>query len=537
MDTSAQLALQLLKSHDYGIVLVDAQRRILVWNSWMEAQTQQLASAVHLTPLDQIIAGSTSRARVIEALNKAIVLQQATSISVAICNTATQQVEMKPLRMNGTSFCLLEIHNTIELSDQIAHQDNAVASHLFTRIEQMRGDDIPGLTVWQQQSKVSSGDIVLSAPRPSGGINILIADFIGRGLPAAVGALPMAEVFYGMTQKGFGLTDIIEEINNKLLFVLPEGLYCATCFIELEQEGKMLAVWNGGLPDVLITDQSGKIKHHIPSSHIPLGITQCQKTDRDAAFIEVMAGDRVVMYSKGVLTAKNNAGEEFGWQQFESLLTQSSNFRQIHTTIADHIGNKAQQDNLTLLMLDVNEVRNYAVSAVSPSNLVGFAPEEWQAAFEFSAKVLRHLDLAPLLVNVLMQIQAPYEHRQRIYTVLAEICSNALDHGVLGLHSSMKDTANGFASYYALRGQRLASLEQGYIKVVLAHQVEGDTGKLLIQVEDSGDGFDYQRHANEIAENNKLCGRGENLLQQLCSEFYYSGKGNICHAVYLWSQD
>ena len=38
-------------------------------------------------------------------------------------------------------------------------------------------------------------------------MHVLLGDFTGHGLPAAVGAMPLAEVFYGMTAKGYGLPE------------------------------------------------------------------------------------------------------------------------------------------------------------------------------------------------------------------------------------------------------------------------------------------------------------------------------------------
>lgn len=173
-------------------------------------------------------------------------------------------------------------------------------------------------------------------------------------------------------------------------------------------------------------------------------------------------------------------------------------------------------------------------TSVEPTQ-ISLPPAHWQAEFEFSAQVLRSVDLVPLLVNVLIHIQAPYEHRQRIYTVLAEIFSNALEHGVLQLQSSLKKSVNGFTEYYAQRAQRLAELEEGHINISLSHQPSNDGGILTIRVEDSGDGFDYNQHAKDLAENTTLCSRGEGLLKKLCKHYEYSGKGNIITADYHWT--
>jgi serine phosphatase RsbU (regulator of sigma subunit) len=66
---------------------------------------------------------------------------------------------------------------------------------------------------------------VLNAVRPVGGAHILICDFSGLGLSAAVAALPVAEMFYQMTSKGYALSDIVRDINSKLHFILPQGFF------------------------------------------------------------------------------------------------------------------------------------------------------------------------------------------------------------------------------------------------------------------------------------------------------------------------
>ncbi|PHS68107.1 MAG: hypothetical protein COB23_09695 [Methylophaga sp.] len=414
------------------------------------------------------------------------------------------------------------------------NQENAVARHLFDRIDRMGSNLVPGLVIWNKPKGQFSEEIVLRAPRPSGGYYILLAVFSGRDLIAAVGALPLAEVFYAMADKGYGLSDIIDEINKKLLFVLPEELFCSVCFIELEQEGKLLAVWNGGMPDMLVVAADGKIKHRVPSAPIHLGEKEMQASDLNTTFVEVSAGDKVVLYSQGLLFSNTGSANNFRQDRLEQLLNNNVDFSDIYAEINGHITGQSQLNDMTLIEFDITTAQQskQKKSAVSSKN--SFPPSLWQVNFQFSAQVLRHLDLAPLLVNVLMQIQAPHEHRQRIYTVLAEMCSNALDHGVLGLKSSIKNNTNGFAEYYVLRGQKLAKLDDGFIHISLSHRPQCGGGELTIKVEDSGNGFDFQQHEHKLVENITSCGRGTGLLKQLCQDYYYSGQGNICHAVYHW---
>lgn len=183
----------------------------------------------------------------------------------------------------------------------------------------------------------------------------------------------------------------------------------------------------------------------------------------------------------------------------------------------------------------MDKLQQSDLAEVAASQQSSLPTAHWDVDFNFDAATLRTIDIVPLLLDSAMQIQALHEHRQRLHTILAELCSNALEHGLLKLDSTLKQSADGFTEYYELRGQRLAELKDGFINVSLSYCLETEGGKLMIKITDSGDGFDCQHQAKKIGNDMSLYGRGESLLDKLCHEFYYSAAGNIAHAVYRWS--
>lgn len=411
--------------------------------------------------------------------------------------------------------------------------DAAIASHLVDRVANMAPAQTDVIKKWEKKQKpdVFNGHIVLQAPRPSGGFVLLVGEFDNDGLAAAVGVVPTAEVFYGMVEKGFCVSDIVEELNKKLLFVLPEGMYLSACIMELEQEGKLLDVWNGGMPDFIVIDQQQQIKHRVSSSKHPLGIRQ--KIDSQIVFVQVDEGDLGYVYAE---TGEKN--DQVSLDAYANRTLETFLLDHDEDYLADAFLNDAESE-ITLVRFAVSELNHLDTDAINNKVYAEKAlpPSNWQINFDFQASVLKNVEIVPLMINALMHIQAPYKHRQRIYTVVAELCSNALDHGVLGLNSELKQSPNGFAEYYELRGKRLAELTEGYIKVSFSHELVGSCGKLSINVEDSGDGFDYQ-HKNKHqkdSDSDTFSGRGVSLLKQLCSNVYYTGKGNSVHVDYLWS--
>ena len=93
------------------------------------------------------------------------------------------------------------------------------------------------------------------------------------------------------------------------------------------------------------------------------------------------------------------------------------------------------------------------------------APAHGQVCYELSSECLHSLDPLPLFLQNLIDVQGLHSHRERLYTILAEIVANALDHGLLRLDSTWKKTPDGFAKYYAEREKRLERLEGEWIRI------------------------------------------------------------------------
>ena len=102
-----------------------------------------------------------------------------------------------------------------EHSDYLLNEQR-VAKAVFDRVAHSGCLDAPNIRYLQSPYALFNGDLLLAAYTPSGDTHLLLADFTGHGLPAAIGAMPLAEVFYSMTAKGYGLAEILREMNAKL---------------------------------------------------------------------------------------------------------------------------------------------------------------------------------------------------------------------------------------------------------------------------------------------------------------------------------
>ena len=158
---------------------------------------------------------------------------------------------------------------------------------------------------------------------------------------------------------------------------------------------------------------------------------------------------------------------------------------------------------------------------------------EWKLSLRFNGARLRETNPVPILINYLMEMEELEAERQSLFTVMTELYLNALDHGVLDLDSSLKSDPSGFAVYFETRESRLAGLDGGYVIFNLSVEQESTRRSILLRIEDSGEGFDFQNFTPP-PDKAALSGRGILLIQDLCESLEYHGKGNIAIARFSW---
>src|SRR5690606_40932182 len=103
---------------------------------------------------------------------------------------------IRDFHVTGVQTCALPIfarHNEHLLREQ------HVAKAVFDKVAHSGCLDAPNIRYMQSPYALFNGDLLLAAYKPSGGMHVMLGDFTGHGLPAAIGAMPLAELFYGMT--------------------------------------------------------------------------------------------------------------------------------------------------------------------------------------------------------------------------------------------------------------------------------------------------------------------------------------------------
>jgi len=416
-------------------------------------------------------------------------------------------------------------------------QEQRVAKAVFDKVAHSGCiNAAPNIRYVQSPYALFNGDLLLAAYTPSGDMHVLLGDFTGHGLPAAVGAMPLAEVFYGMTAKGYGLTQTLREMNAKLKRILPVDMFCCATLLCLSAQRRAVEVWNGGMPEGYVHEIATGKRTPLVSRHLPLGVLAAEAFDDRTEVWPMALGDRVFLLSDGVLDTADAHEQLFGAERLRQVFAANREpdrlFEEIEQALAGFRGEVRDDISMVEISLQAGEVLRSPSVVYSDSGQS--SPLDWSVSFEFRAETLKSYNPLPYLLQLLLEIHGLREQSGALYSVMAELYSNALEHGVLGLDSRLKRDAQGFAAYYRERNERLAQLNSGYVRVHLNVVPTGEGGCLTLRIEDSGPGFDVEKVLARPLDVDRLSGRGLSLVRQLSSEVGWSDGGRCVCVEFSW---
>jgi CheY-like chemotaxis protein len=424
----------------------------------------------------------------------------------------------------------------------LIHREQEIAEQVFVNAVQKDNIDNENIKSIISPAGTFSGDMILSEYSPSRDILILLGDFTGHGLAAALGAMPVSEVFRAMTAKGFAPEEILNGINKKLRQFLPVGMFLGTQLISISHNLDQVTVFNAGMPPLLIIDgETNQIKYHVESNCLPLGVIDNIEVRELAQTIALQENDKLILYSDGLTEAWSEQDEEFGSDRLEQAIQTATGhevFKNILHQLEVFSGTRTQADDVTLIEVYCEKGLLPPLTlhqSVAPSVHHFESKGDWEYVFSLKGKRLSETNPVPIIINQIMEMEGIKSERQSLFTVLTELFVNSLDHGVLGLKSSMKSDPSGFAEYFKEREKRLNNLNTGHVIFNLTIEQNDDIRSILIRIEDSGDGFDYSSKQNfDPSVHTGLSGRGILLINDLCESLNYLGRGNIAEAIYSW---
>jgi serine phosphatase RsbU (regulator of sigma subunit) len=197
---------------------------------------------------------------------------------------------------------------------------------------------VPGYAVTSayRPAQEVGGDFFQLIPLPGDAALLVIGDVSGKGLPAAMAVA----MIVGAIRSTVEMTDdpgmILAALNRRLHGRLRGGF--ATCLaMRMDAEGLCTIANAGHLPPFL----NGREVEILPS--LPLGLAAA--VEFECSQLQMASGDRLALYTDGLLEARNGSGELFGFERIAGIAELSAE------AIADAAQAFGQDDDITVLTL------------------------------------------------------------------------------------------------------------------------------------------------------------------------------------------
>jgi hypothetical protein len=197
---------------------------------------------------------------------------------------------------------------------------------------------IPGFAieaVYRPAGQVG-GDFYQVIPTASGGVLVAIGDVSGKGMPAAMTVSLLVGTFRTLAHYTQSPGEILRAMNQRML-ARSQGGFTTCLVIRVDADGVMIAANAGHIPPYL----NGK--ELAIDSGLPLGLSPESIYGETACCLE--HGARLTLLTDGVVEARSEAGELFG---FERAATLSPEPAQEIAQAAEAFG---QEDDITVLTL------------------------------------------------------------------------------------------------------------------------------------------------------------------------------------------
>ena len=162
------------------------------------------------------------------------------------------------------------------------------------------------------------GDFFDVQQLPGHRMSFLVADVMGKGIPAALMASVFRTVARSVALTAEGPAEILDRVNelvyedlsNADMFVTAQSLW-------LDVRQHTLAVASAGHCPLLARGKDTRVKTLNPAG-IPIGVSPCATYRQELLDLESL--ESALMYTDGISEARNKAGELFGASRIEKWL-------------------------------------------------------------------------------------------------------------------------------------------------------------------------------------------------------------------------
>jgi sigma-B regulation protein RsbU (phosphoserine phosphatase) len=189
-------------------------------------------------------------------------------------------------------------------------------------------------------------------------VGILVADVTGHGVPAALIASMLKVAFAGQAAHAHDSARVLTGLNRSLCGKF-EAHFVTAAYLFVDLEKSLLHYSAAAHPPLMLASGTAGNVREIEENGLMLGMFP--EAVYSSVGIRVCPGDRCLLYTDGILQAKNAAQKEFGKSRCKQFLETQRDIpaARFANTLLDSVAvfsgynsARAQEDDITLIVLD-----------------------------------------------------------------------------------------------------------------------------------------------------------------------------------------
>ncbi len=199
------------------------------------------------------------------------------------------------------------------------------------------------------------GDLFDFIEIDSNRLGMVIGDVSGKGIPAALYMARLISDLRYYSHIHERPMDLIRMMNSVLFERGRQGMFVTLIYFLLDRQSGELKITNGGHLPPLWFQHATKTCHVVNSSSgIPLGILP--QIELSEQVIQLRSGDQLLLYTDGIIEAKNVRGKMFSLERLEDIFNKDWDHPQhliegIVKQIKKFSRNVSQHDDITLMAI------------------------------------------------------------------------------------------------------------------------------------------------------------------------------------------
>ena len=206
-----------------------------------------------------------------------------------------------------------------------------------------------------------AGDLYDFTAVHPGSIGILVADVTGHGVPAALVA-SMIKIAVSTQSGRHGEPVRVITGLNSILCREARGQYATAVYVYLDEANRVAHYSGAAHPPPLLWRRSTQTLHELNETGLLLGVRPDEKY-LEGEFT-MLGGDRLLLYTDGLLEAENAAGQPFGDVALAQFIEARQDLKAepfVEQLLKEVLvwsresGGPGQSDDITVIVIDVRE--------------------------------------------------------------------------------------------------------------------------------------------------------------------------------------